>query len=71
MKTKPNDSLLREVRAGLTAKGSSLHRYMIDKDGRSPQYARAVLLGRTNGEAARALRARLAEAAGVSYQEAA
>ncbi|MCP5230684.1 MAG: hypothetical protein H6948_01075 [Zoogloeaceae bacterium] len=67
----PGPDLLRHVRAGLVLRGTSLRHHAETVEGVTIQTARINLLGQRNGPKARALRARLAEAAGVSYQEAA
>ena len=55
----PSPELLRTVRGSLVQQGSSLTKWC-ETNGISRQWATAVLIGRRDGPAARALRDRLA-----------
>ena len=67
----PGDDLYNAVKGAFITRGSSLSNHLDTTKDVTIWTASKALLGKRNGPKARALRARLAEAAGVSYQEAA
>jgi len=64
----PGLELVRAVRAGFTAKGTTMGRWCRE-NGLHDQNARAALLGGWNGPKGRALRERLIAAAGLNEPE--
>ena len=61
----PGEVLLKQVRGGLIAQGTSLSRWSRDR-GVSRQYSALVLTGRRNGRKAKTLRSELMAAAGLN-----